>query len=88
MIARSFVHLWRPDWSLWPARWLFGGLAEQLGGHSEDWETLTQDGSLVITSSPAGLYPVVPGDHVLVRCCGMEVSCTVVDGVKSPPAKL
>ncbi len=66
----------------------FSWLAEQLGGHSEDWETLTQDGSLVITSSPAGLYPVVPGDHVLVRCCGMEVSCTVVDGVKSPPAKL
>ena len=65
----------------------FSWLAEQLGG-SEDWGTLTQAGSLVITSSPAGLYPVVSGDHVLVRCCGMEVSCTVVDRVGSAPAKM
>ena len=62
----------------------FSWLAEQLAVHSEDWEVLIQDGSLVITSSPAGLYPVVPGDRVLVRCCGMEVSCTIVDGVESP----
>ena len=66
----------------------FSWLAEQLAGSDEDWRLLMQDGSLVITSSPAGLYPVVPGDNVLVRCCGMEVSCTVVDRVASPPVKL
>ena len=58
----------------------FSWLADQLAEQADEWEVLTRNGSLVITSSPAGLYSVVPGDDVLVRCCGMEVRCSVVAG--------
>ena len=64
----------------------FSWLAEQLKAveatQPEDWQRLQQPDSVVITSSPAGLYPVAAGDEVLVSCCGMEVGCTVVAAAK------
>ena len=58
--------------------WLKGELEAQ--ARVGDAAIMRRPGAVLLTSSPAGLYPVAPGMGVEVVCVGGRVCCTVEAG--------
>jgi hypothetical protein len=63
-----------PDGPLGTTSWL----ARELSTKPNDGVLLRRRGTVVLTSSPAGLYPVRAGDVITVSWCGMTVAASVV----------